>query len=403
MAAWDLDRRRLIQGSLALSGLGLAGCTTAMAPRKGLNTAGLAADDIPPLLAPVRAHPDRLFDITVCLRPFRAKGPRIEAEQIGDTLVVHNYGHGGSGWSLSWGSANLAIQKALVNSPNQVAVIGCGVIGLTSAIMAQRAGAAVTLYARDLLPQTRSSRATGSWTPDSRISLRDEAGPQFGELWEQMARFSFKTYRQYLGLPGTPVEWTDRYTLSDIPLEEARAEAEAPKPGDLIFGQYNDRIRDLTPRSQELPEGATPFPVKYVRRSESMQFNIADYGHTLMTDFFTAGGKFVRKEFHAPNDLTQLKEKVVINCPGYAAREWWNDNSIVPVRGQIAWLIPQPEVHYGFNYRNISILSRRDGIVVQDLNGGDMRGYNNSRELADRAEADNAVGVIAELYSRFRV
>ena len=234
MAAWDLDRRRLIQGSLALSGLGLAGCTTAIGPRKTLNTAGLGADDIPPPLAPVRAHPDRLFDITVCLRPFRAKGPRIEAEQIGDTLVVHNYGHGGSGWSLSWGSANLAIQKALVNSPTQVAVIGCGVIGLTSAIMAQRAGAAVTIYARDLLPQTRSSRATGSWTPDSRISLRDEAGPQFGELWEQMARFSFKTYRQYLGLPGTPVEWTDRYTLSDVPLQEARAEAGEPKPGDLI-------------------------------------------------------------------------------------------------------------------------------------------------------------------------
>lgn len=187
MTSWDLDRRRLIQGSLALGGLGLAGCT-AIGPRRGLNTAGLAADDIPPPLAPVRAHPDRLFDITVCLRPFRAKGPRIEAEQIGDTLVVHNYGHGGSGWSLSWGSANLAIQKALVNSPTQVAVIGCGVIGLTSAIMAQRAGAAVTIYARDLLPQTRSSRATGSWTPDSRISLRDEAGPQFGELWEQMAR-----------------------------------------------------------------------------------------------------------------------------------------------------------------------------------------------------------------------
>ena len=134
-----------------------------------------------------------------------------------------------------------------------------------------------------------------------------------------------------------------------------------------------------------------------------MQFNIADYAHTLMTDFFTAGGKFVRKEFHAPGDLTQLKEKVVINCPGYAATEWWSDKSITPVRGQIAWLIPQPEVNYGFNYKNISILSRRDGIVVQDLNGGDMRGYGNSRELADREEADKAVATIEELYSRFRV
>jgi glycine/D-amino acid oxidase-like deaminating enzyme len=348
----------------------------------------------------VRAHADRLFDITVCLRPFRAQGPRIEAERIGDTLVVHNYGHGGSGWSLSWGSANMAMQKALVNSPSQIAVIGCGAIGLTSAIMAQRSGAQVTIYARDLLPQTRSARATGSWTPDSRIALKDAAGPGFGDVWEQMARFSFKTYRQYLGLPGTPVEFTDRYALSDEPFEKAREESE--KLDTLGFGNYSDRIRDLTPRAQDLPPGATAFPVKYVRRSQSMQFNIADYAHTLMTDFFTAGGKFVRKEFHAPGDLTQLKEKVVINCPGYAARDWWKDNSITPVRGQIAWLIPQPEVNYGFNYKNISILSRRDGIVVQDLNGGDMRGYGNSTELADRAEADNAVATIAELYSRFR-
>ena len=399
MPAQDLDRRRLLQGSLALTGLGLAGC--ASQPRGNtMRPLGLSVQDVPPALAPVRAHADRLFDITVCLRPFRAQGPRIEAERIGDTLVVHNYGHGGSGWSLSWGSATLAMQKALVNSPAQVAVIGCGAIGLTSAIMAQRSGAQVTIYARDLLPQTRSARATGSWTPDSRISLKDAAGPGFGEVWEQMARVSFKTYRQYLGLPGTPVEFTDRYALSDEPFEKVREESE--KLDTLGFGNYSDRIRDLTPRAQDLPAGATPFPVKYVRRSQSMQFNIADYAHTLMTDFFTAGGKFVRKEFHAPNDLTQLKEKVVINCPGYAARDWWKDNSITPVRGQIAWLIPQPEVNYGFNYKNISILSRRDGIVVQDLNGGDMRGYGNSTELADRAEADNAVATIAELYSRFR-
>jgi D-amino-acid oxidase len=164
-----------------------------------------------------------------------------------------------------------------------------------------------------------------------------------------------------------------------------------------------DRIRDITPRSQDLPAGATPFPTRYVRRSQNMQFNIAGYAHTLMTDFFSAGGKFVRKQFRSPNELTQLKEKVVINCPGYAARDWWKDESLTPVRGQIAWLIPQPEVNYGFNYKNISILSRRDGIVVQDLNGGDMRGYNVSGELADRAEADNAVNTIAEMYSRFRV
>ena len=50
-------------------------------------------------LVPLRASVDRIFDITVCTRPFRAAGPRLDVEQVGDTLVVHNYGHGGSGWS----------------------------------------------------------------------------------------------------------------------------------------------------------------------------------------------------------------------------------------------------------------------------------------------------------------
>ena len=168
-------------------------------------------------LAPIRASDDRLFDVTVCLRPFRAAGPRIETEQVGDTLVVHNYGHGGSGWSLSWGSGTIAVGKAMASSPAEIAVLGCGALGLTSAILAQRAGAQVTIYARDLLPETRSARATGSWTPDSRIALTDKAAPGFAALWEQMARISFKTYRSYLGLPGTPVEFNDRYYLSDEP------------------------------------------------------------------------------------------------------------------------------------------------------------------------------------------
>ena len=137
----------------------------------------LAALDRPPPLAPIRAHKDRLFDITVCLRPFRAAGPRLDTEMIGDPLVVHNYGHGGSGWSLSWGSGTIAVQKAMATSPREIAVIGCGALGITSAILAQRAGAQVTIYCKDLVQQARSARASGVWTPDSRIALTEPAGP----------------------------------------------------------------------------------------------------------------------------------------------------------------------------------------------------------------------------------
>lgn len=404
-----LDRRRLLQSSAVLGGLGLAGlggCASAsgapgpVSSEAAVRSARLPVYDVAPPLAPVRVHADRLFDITVCLRPFRAAGPRLDTEQIGDTLVVHNYGHGGSGWSLSWGSGTIAVQKAMANSPREVAVIGCGALGLTAATLAQRAGAQVTIYAREQLSETRSSRATGSWTPDSRIALTSAAGPGFAALWEQMARTSFKTYRRYLGLPGNPVEWTDRYSLSDVSPEAARAQRRKLDP--LGFAEYRDSINDLTPRAQMMPAGSTPFPTAYVQRSESLMFNIADYGHTLMNDFMIAGGKFQRMEFHSPSDLTRLREKVVINCPGYGGRALWKDESITPVRGQIAWLIPQPEVNYGLNYKYVSVLSRRDGIVVQANEGGDMKGYKDENETPDRTEADRAVGVIAELYSRFK-
>ena len=143
-----MDRRDLLKNSLALGGLaGLGGCAArplppaAAPPVKAASSVPLA-DRVPPL-ALIRAHTDRLFDIKVCIRPFRTKGPNLDVEQIGDTMVVHNYGHGGSGWSLSWGSADMAVQKAMSRSPKQTAVVGCGIIGLTSAITAQRAGAQV--------------------------------------------------------------------------------------------------------------------------------------------------------------------------------------------------------------------------------------------------------------------
>jgi D-amino-acid oxidase len=48
----------------------------------------------------------------VGLRPARTS-VRLEAEQAGRVTVVHNYGHGGSGVTLSWGCAQDAAQLAL--------------------------------------------------------------------------------------------------------------------------------------------------------------------------------------------------------------------------------------------------------------------------------------------------
>jgi glycine/D-amino acid oxidase-like deaminating enzyme len=119
-----------------------------------------------------------------------------------------------------------------------------------------------------------------------------------------------------------------------------------------------------------------------------------------VTDFLVEGGRIEKVEFHSPSELTQVAQKVIINATGYGARALWKDESIVPVRGQIAWLIPQPEVNYGLSYKNVNVLARRDGIVVQDGGIGEMEGYNDTNEQPDRAAAESAVRVVTELYER---
>ena len=346
-----------------------------------------------PQLAPLRMEPDRITHITVCLRPFRAAGPRLDIETIGAKRIVHNYGHGGSGWSLSWGSAALAARHAMETGARDIAVIGCGAIGLTTAITLQRAGARVTIYARERLPQTRSARATGTWSPDSRIADASVVTPQFPALWEAMARTSFAAHQTYVGLPGDPVAWSDRYTL----LEPGAPRPPRP-PGAIHFAEYGDRLADIVPGFHKLTRAEHPFPVEGVRHGTSMQFNVAALGQRLMQDFLMEGGRIEAMTFETPADFTRLAQPVIVNCTGYGARALMQDDSVTPVRGQIAWLAPQPEVHYGLYYRSVSVLPRSDGIVVQYVGNSDMWGYGVADETPDRGEAERAIAVVAALF-----
>jgi glycine/D-amino acid oxidase-like deaminating enzyme len=387
------NRRAILAGLGGLGATSLAGCVS---PGR---TSGLIAPTRPsfvaPPLAPLRMSADRITKITVCLRPFRAAGPRLDVETVGDKRVVHNYGHGGSGWSLSWGSSTIATAKALEGGTKEVAVIGCGALGLTSALLLQRAGAKVTIYAKERTAQARSFRATGTWSPDSRVADADKVAPGFPALWEEMARTSYATYQTLLGLPGEPVSWSDRYTLFDG-ATEGRPHGE----GAVHFAEYGDRLHDIVPEFRDLPAGGHPFPVGRVRHGTSMQFNVTDMAHMLTNDFLMEGGKIVTMTFDTPADLARLKESVVVNCTGYGARALWKDETITPVRGQIAWLAPQPEVRYGLYYRRVSVLPRPDGIVVQQVGDSDMWGYGVAEERPDRAEAEAAVATIAGLFGK---
>lgn len=378
--------------------------------RRRLLTAGLSAGLILPTLksqahevgiVPIHLSPANIFRTTVCLRPFRAAGPRIEAESIGRKTVVHHYGHGGSGWSLSWGSAFEAVKLAMESSPKRIAVIGAGAIGLTTALTAQQAGAEVTIYAKDRYPFVPSANATGTWSPDSRVAKTDAVAPEFADQWERMARRSWTLHNSYVALPGDPVEWLDQYSIRKLrplpdpnmpppPPPEAR-----PDPGMLHLGH---RIGDIIPSGTLVPTDQHPFNSDRVNRWRQLTFNVTAYAHRLEQDFLNAGGRFVPATFHAPSEVTKLKESVIINCTGYGARALWRDESIQPFRGQIVWLAPQENTHYGFYYNRVSVLARRDGIVVQATGPDDNFGMNDISEIPDMDAAYAAIDALKDVY-----
>ena len=139
-----------------------------------------------------RADPPRQIAVTgvyVCTRPFRGAGPRIETERLDHKTIVHNYGHGGSGWSLSWGSSAFAVR--LARRPcarDRRDRLRCA--GRTSALLAQRAGLAVT---RNSTPGNCrrmcircARRACGR--PDSRICDAQSMRPRSAIAGREMTR-----------------------------------------------------------------------------------------------------------------------------------------------------------------------------------------------------------------------
>jgi len=373
-----ISRRAALAAGL---GAAVSGCASiqpgspAIAPRAP-GAYGLGA------LPPLDLSPAHHIKTTVCTRPFRPAGPRLEEDRLGERILIHNYGHGGSGWSLAWGYAQGVAAMAALHRPHSVAVLGAGAIGLTTAILLAESGAAVTIYARELPMESRSARASGVWSPSSRIGFAGAVDPGFAARWEALARASHARHLRYVGRSGNPVEYTPRFHVRAQEREPALAQPPAGAPG---FLHLDRRLGGLEPGWRER-EG-TPFAAgASVRGGLAMVFNIAEYTRQLTEDFLAMGGRIERAEIASRDGLAALPGDLVVNCAGYGAKTLAGDETLVPVRGQIAWLAPQTDRLYGFFHRGVMALSRRDGLLIQELGGNDWWGYGSASETASRAE-----------------
>lgn len=341
-----------MQSRRTLLALGAASFASSCAAARGFSD-GLMTDlgrrrTHPTRLAPVIVSEERIIRIDVGLRPFRPSGFRVEREAFGDKTLVHNYGHGGGGITLSWGTAKLAADLGFDASKPDCAVLGCGAVGLATARLLQERGANVRIYARDLPPNTTSNIAGAQWWP---ASVYDgDMSPAFRDQFVEACHFANRRFQSLVG-DQYGVGWETNYHLSQTPITSYPARETSP-------------IRDLSMNQRDLGPLEHNFPRPFVRRFETMMIETPHYLRRMEEDVRRAGAEIVVREFSNVSEIEALPERTIFNCTGLGAGALFGDAELVPARGQLAILLPQPEVDYNLIAREGYMFGRRDGVVL---------------------------------------
>src|SRR5687768_6992412 len=354
-----MNRRNLLKfGGMAAVGFALEGCaprTTAkpqLAPRR------------PPVRLPVvNASWDRVIRTTIGLRPHRPSGFVLKADRFGAKTLIHNFGHGGSGMSLSWGTGSMSADMALAHQDRRAAVMGSGVVGLTSARELQRRGFDVTIYAATVPPDTTSNMSLAGFTPTSGLVQPARRTPEWDAQFREAVLISYRRL-QLLAGPKYGISWIMNYAPTDN---------EAAGRGGFSGGENPLMPESITNPRVILQPGEHPFPTRFAIERSEMRIEPSIYLDALMDDFLLWGGKVVIRKFETPSDVAALSENVIVNCTGLGSKALFNDPELMPLKGQLTVLMPQPEITYstsgaakplppgaGF----IHMMPRSDGIVL---------------------------------------
>ena len=301
-----IDRRAALKlAALGAAGLLAPGCVR---PRR--------STEFRQPLVPVQVSQGRIIRRVVGLRPYRPAGFLVGTERLGDKLIVHDYGHGGGGISLSSGTAQLAVELA----------------------------------AADVRAGPRRAAVVGQWAPSS-VFDPDTVTPAF---LDQFTKASQLAYREFQNLVGTEysVRWLDHYFLENDPPEP---------PGPMALSSL---LPNVFSSFTALEPHEHPFAAPYCSRVTLMLVEPATYLNALLRDARIAGATVVVHEFADRQEVAALAEPVIMNCTGLGARGLFGDEALIPAKGQLTVLQPQPEVNYAALGNGVAMFSRTDGILL---------------------------------------
>ena len=161
----------------------------------------------------------------------------------------------------------IAANSALATGRRDIAVIGCGAIGLTTALQLQRSGTRVPIYAKDRR-RRRSSLARSLHARLAHLSRGTRRRVRRrGSRWPA----DVLHVPGFLGVAGTPVGFIDGYGSPTT----RRHRGGKRKPTTGVRRQPAATLTpDLLP-NREFQPGNCPFGQRYVRRNTQLMFNLA--------------------------------------------------------------------------------------------------------------------------------
>jgi D-amino-acid oxidase len=324
----------------------------------------------------------------VGIRPHREGGVclKLEDELIssrhGSKFLIHNYGHGGAGITLSFGCASVvadhvATLKREIRRP-AVAVIGCGVIGLTVAAELRRRwrNLRITIYAKDLdIRRTTSFVAAGQFEP-SGICAEYESEEEKKILGDYLRRSRDRIIELHK---------SSRWHTYGIALRR-----------DYTLDQWNRAYDECTPHDvvPQYRSGTLPFAQLNTigREYRTWLINPTILLPQLVAELKRSAVRFRKRQFASRDDFAALRENIIVNCTGYGAKALMNDEDVVAKRGHLVVLRRTlPKQFYFFsggcgNRRIMYVFCRHSDIVV----GGTVETGNDTEGIieSDRARFD---------------
>jgi len=328
--------------------------------------------------------PDFTFDPNVAgaciagVRPKRRGSYRLEGKPESGRFVVHNYGHGGAGITLSWGCAAKVreIVKQHLGSPSgkDVAVLGAGVMGLTAATLLREIGCNVTIYSDRKPVETTSHKAGGQWA----VSIVEYAGKE-AELRE-ILKFAYKRFKDSIG-QGFGVSERSNFTATESHNLDVVEQ--------LVPGLIPPRV--MWPR---LPfEGHTKPGFEY----KTLLIEPPIFLPRLEADLNANGVSFVflTTKFASKDEIfAKVQQKVIVNCTGLGAKTLWKDPKMLPVQGQLAMLKPQPKLQYLYGQDGY-MFPRADAVVI-----GGTTDEGVTSEVPNKNKCTGLVNHIKSLYGK---